>query len=93
MVHTCHAITTMQSFACCILNMMLFFSNLLKAERHINEEVLEKRIEILTNSVRKSQRQKRISAMEVFKDSDDEYVSSILYHREQMKVKVNINVL
>ena len=63
------------------------YSNLLKAERHIKEEVLEKRIEILTNSVRKSQRRQRISAMEIFEDSDDEYVSSVFYHREQMKVK------
>ena len=63
------------------------YSNLLRAERHIKEEVLEKRIEILTNSVRKSQRRQRISAMEIFEDSDDEYVSSVVYHRELMKVK------
>ena len=68
--------------------MFYLCSNLLRAECHINEEVLEKRIEILTNSVRKSQRKKRISAMEIFEDSEDEYVSSVLYHREQMKVKV-----
>jgi hypothetical protein len=70
---------------------VLIFSNLLKAERHINEEVLEKRIEILTNSVRKSQRQQRITAMEIFEDSDDEFVPSVLYHREQLKVKVQAN--
>ena len=63
-------------------------SNLLEAECHINEEVLEKRIEILTNSVRKSRRRKRTSATEIFEDSEDEHVPSVLYHREQMKVKV-----
>ncbi len=71
----------------------MFSSNLYRAERHINEEVLEKRIEILTKSVRKSQRRQRVSALEIFDDSKDEYVSSVLYHREQMRVKVKIKVI
>ena len=56
---------------------IIFAAIFLKAECHINEEVLEKRIEILTNSVRKSRRRKRTSATEIFEDSEDEHVPSV----------------
>lgn len=55
-------------------------------EQHLNEEVLEKRIELLTNSIRKSRR--RRPCTEIFEDREHEWVSSALLHHEQMKVKV-----
>ena len=53
----------------------------------MNEDVFEKRFELLTNSVRKMRRR---PCTEIFEDkeNDAECVSGVLLHREQVKIKV-----
>ena len=53
------------------------------------EEQCERRIEMLTKSMKKSRKRKKIDRTE---DEDDSYVSSILFHAEKVKVKVNAEI-
>ncbi|CAB4040017.1 Hypothetical predicted protein, partial [Paramuricea clavata] len=74
-----------------IYELQNIYSNRLAAVQNFNEEVLGKRVEILQKSMQKSRRRKRI--IEIIEDSDDEYISSNLYHREQMKVEEQAEII
>ena len=65
-----------------------FFSKRLMEEQDMNEEVFEKRFELLTNSVRKMRRRRPCTEIFEDKENDAEWVSSVLLHREQVKIKV-----
>ncbi len=64
---------------------LIFFSDRLQEEQEILEEQCEKRIELLTKSMKKSRKRKKIDRIET---EDDSYVSSVLLHAEKVKVKV-----
>ena len=51
----------------------------------MNEDLYEKRMDLLTKSVKKSRKRPRVDRVE---DDEDEWVSSVLLHKEQVKVKV-----
>jgi len=60
------------------------YSARLQEEQQTMEEQCERRIEMLTKSMKKSRKRKKIDRTE---DEDDSYVSSILFHAEKVKVK------
>ncbi|XP_077992075.1 uncharacterized protein LOC144446196 [Glandiceps talaboti] len=60
------------------------YSERLKEERLIVEEKCDKRIEMYTQSVKKTRKRARIDKIE---DEEDEWVSSVLFHAEQVKVQ------
>jgi hypothetical protein len=51
------------------------------------EEMMEKRIKIITDSIATNPRKR--PRKDVMEDEDDEWVSSILLHQEKIKVQVN----
>jgi hypothetical protein len=51
------------------------------------EEMMEKRIKIITDSIATNPRKR--PRKDVMEDEDDEWVSSILLHQEEIKVQVN----
>ena len=61
------------------------FSERLMEEQQAIEEQCDKRIELLTKSVKKSRKRKKVERLQT---DDDEYVSSVLLHAEKVKVKV-----
>lgn len=63
----------------------LFTSERLQEEQQTLEEQCERRIEMLTKSMKKSRKRKKIDRIA---DDDDSYVSSVLLHAEKVKVKV-----
>ena len=54
-------------------------------EQRATEELYEKRIDILTKSVKKARKRPRIERVE---DDDDEWISSVFLHKEEVKNKV-----
>eukprot|EP00794_Sanderia_malayensis_P000460 gene460-1102_t len=60
------------------------YSDRLQEEQQCLEEQCEKRIELLTKSMKKSRKRKKIDRIET---EDDSYVSSVLLHAEKVKVK------
>ena len=54
-------------------------------EQRATEELYEKRIDILSQSVKKAKKRPRIERIE---DDDDEWISSVVLHREQVRNKV-----
>jgi hypothetical protein len=54
-------------------------------EQRATEELYEKRMDILSQSVKKARKRPRIEHIE---DDDDEWVSSVFLHAEQVKNKV-----
>ncbi len=65
-----------ENYAC------LSCSERLRQEQAVLEERHEKRLELLSQSVLKSRKRKRIV------EGEEEFVSSVLLHAEQVKVKV-----
>ena len=51
------------------------------------EEMMEKRIKIITDSIATNPRKR--PRKDIMEDEDDEWVSSILLHQEKIKVQVN----
>ena len=49
------------------------------------EELYEKRMDILSQSVKKARKRPRVERVE---DDDDEWISSVVLHREQVKNQV-----
>ena len=56
------------------------------------EEKCDRRIELLTQSVQKSRKRARIQVDRI-EDDEEEWVSSVLLHAEQTRVKVGLNTL
>lgn len=61
-----------------------FVSERVKEAQDLAEEKAEKKIELLTKSIKKTKKRKRIFDQE----EDEEYVSSLLLHTEEIKVQV-----
>lgn len=68
-----------------IKGFILIISERLQEEQQTLEEQCERRIEMLTKSMKKSRKRKKIDRIE---EDDDSYVSSVLLHAEKVKVKV-----
>lgn len=62
-----------------------FCSERLEEEQRATEELYEKRLDILSKSVKKARKRPRLDVIE---DEDDEWVSSVALHREEIKNKV-----
>ena len=62
-----------------------FFSERVKMEVTAVEEKCDRRIELLTQSVKKSRKRARIERIE---EDDEEWVPSVFLHAEQTKVRV-----
>ena len=67
---------------------LFLFSERFQEDHQTLEEQCERRIEMLTRSMKKTRKRKKIDRME---DEDDSYVSSVLLHAEKIKVKVRFN--
>lgn len=66
------------------------FREQLRERDMMAEEMMERKIKVLTDAW-SSQKRKR-PRQEVMEDEDDEWVSSILLHQEQVKVQVCIYI-
>ena len=64
---------------------MYFCSERVKMEVNAVEEKCDRRIELLTQSIKKTRKRARIERIE---EDDEEWVPSVLLHAEQTKVKV-----
>ena len=60
----------------------------MKEAQYLAEEKAEKKIELLTMSMKKTKKRKRF----MDQDDEDEYVSSVLLHAEQVKLQVGLAV-
>ena len=71
-----------------IIDFVIYISRDQLRERDIlAEEMMEKRIKIITDSIVTNPRKR--PRKDVMEDEDDEWVSSILLHQEKIKVQVN----
>ena len=64
---------------------LAFFSERMMEEQRATEELYEKRMDILSQSVKKARKRPRVERIE---DDDDEWISSVVLHKEQVKNKV-----
>ncbi|XP_028407464.1 kinesin-like protein KIF20A [Dendronephthya gigantea] len=60
------------------------YNERMEEEQRATEELYEKRLDILSKSVKKARKRPRFDLVE---DEDDEWVSSVVLHREEMKNK------
>ena len=84
LVHAC-----LNMHLCSLYNYVLILicfciSERLKEDQRINEDLYEKRMDLLTKSVKKSRKRPRIECIE---DEDDEWVSSVSCTRNKLKLR------
>lgn len=66
---------------------LFFYSERVKMEVTAVEEKCDRRIELLTQSIKKTRKRARIERIE---EDDEEWVPSVFLHAEQTKVQVSV---
>ena len=67
--------------------LFFFYSERVKMEVTAVEEKCDRRIELLTQSIKKTRKRARIERIE---EDDEEWVPSVFLHAEQTKVQVSL---